>query len=422
MIWFQNLRIASKVFITFLGLLALAVFLGAFALAQMADVRMASQQISSNWLPSVEALADLKERTADFRLKQLDHILVADPERMAAVEKHQQQTLENIRALMAQYESLKASGQERALYDEFKRMWEAYVAQNPKLQQLSRQNQDEAAMAMALGSLLQEFDACTAKLSDLVLLNRKGSDEAAAHADTTYSESRVWIVSVLAVSGVMGLILSLVLARLISRPLSEAVAVADRVAEGDLTMSISVETRDETGRLLSALQRMTLRLSQIIGEVREGADSLASASSQVSASSQGLSQGTSEQASHVEETTANLDQLKSFIQQNRDHSRQMEQMAMQGARDADESGKAVKETVEAMNSIAEKISIIEEIAYQTNLLALNAAIEAARAGEHGRGFAVVATEVRKLAERSQAAAKEISSVATGSVKVAERSG
>jgi methyl-accepting chemotaxis protein len=422
MLWFQNLRIASKIFSIFLGLLAFTLFLGVFSLEQLADVRQTSRHISSNWLPSVETLANLKERTADFRLKQLDHILITSPERMASIEKIQEQNIQQVRALMARYETLKASDQERALYEDFKRMWESYVSQNARLLQMSRQNQDEAAIELALGPLLQEFDACTAKLAALVSLNRKGSDEAAAHADETYAASRVWIIGVLAGSGVLGLILSLVLARLISRPLSEAVAVADRVAEGDLTVSISVETQDETGQLLSAMQRMTQRLGQIIGEVREGANSLSSASSQVSASSQSLSRGTSEQASNVEETTANLELLKSSIQQNRDHSRQMEQMALQGARDADESGKAVRETVEAMNSIAEKISIVEEIAYQTNLLALNAAIEAARAGEHGKGFAVVATEVRKLAERSQTAAKEISDVATRSVKVASRSG
>ena len=135
-----------------------------------------------------------------------------------------------------------------------------------------------------------------------------------------------------------------------------------------------------------------------------------------------LSQGTSEQAASAEETTSSLEEMSASIQQNSDNSRQMEQVAAKGAREAEESGKAVNHTVDAMKSITEKIDIVDEIAYQTNLLALNAAIEAARAGEHGKGFAVVATEVRKLAERSQAAAKEISSLATDSVKVAENSG
>jgi methyl-accepting chemotaxis protein len=142
----------------------------------------------------------------------------------------------------------------------------------------------------------------------------------------------------------------------------------------------------------------------------------------VSSSSQSLSQGTSEQATRVGEISANLDKMAATITQNREHGWQMAQMAVKGARDAEESGQAVKETVVAMTSIAEKISIVEEIAYQTNLLALNAAIEAARAGEHGRGFAVVATEVRKLAERSRTAAREISGLASSSVKVATRSG
>src|SRR4030095_10736905 len=149
---------------------------------------------------------------------------------------------------------------------------------------------------------------------------------------------------------------------------------------------------------------------------------LAAASGQVSATTQSLSRGTSEQAASVQETTSNIEQMNASISQNADNSRQMEQMASKGVKDGEESGQAVRETVTAMKSIAEKVSIIEEIAYQTNLLALNAAIEAARAGEHGRGFAVVATEVRKLAERSQSAAKEISGLAGTSVKVAERSG
>jgi methyl-accepting chemotaxis protein len=149
---------------------------------------------------------------------------------------------------------------------------------------------------------------------------------------------------------------------------------------------------------------------------------VSSASAQVSASAQMLSNGTSEQAASVEETTASLEQMNASITQNAENSRQMEHMAIKGAVDVQESGKAVAESVGAMKTIAEKISIIEEIAYQTNLLALNAAIEAARAGEHGKGFAVVATEVRKLAERSQTAAQEISSLTASSVRVAERSG
>jgi methyl-accepting chemotaxis protein len=255
--------------------------------------------------------------------------------------------------------------------------------------------------------------------------------------------------------------LALMLGRAIVRPLNEAVAAMGRLAQGDLSAEVQARGADETGRMLAGMQEMirslrhmtrvaesiaagdmtmqvvarsdndTLgrafstmvqKLSGMIGEVRAGASALSSAASQVSATSQSLSQGTSSQAASVEETSATLEQLGSTITQNAENSRLTDQMATQGSRDAEESGKAVSETVQAMAAIAEKISIVEEIAYQTNLLALNAAVEAARAGEHGRGFAVVATEVRKLAERSQKAAKEIGGLATSSVKISERSG
>ncbi|HEU4559298.1 MAG TPA: methyl-accepting chemotaxis protein [Longimicrobium sp.] len=195
---------------------------------------------------------------------------------------------------------------------------------------------------------------------------------------------------------------------------------AEQIAGGDLTVRIA--PRGERDVLGAAFAEMVRRLSHTIAEVRAGASALSSASEQVAATASSLSQGTSEQAASVEETSASLEEMGATISQNADNSRRMEQMAVQGARDADESGRTVQETVAAMQTIAEKIDIVEEIAYQTNLLALNAAIEAARAGEHGKGFAVVATEVRKLAERSQTAAKEIGGLAGSSVAVAERSG
>ena len=210
----------------------------------------------------------------------------------------------------------------------------------------------------------------------------------------------------------------------ITRPVKGMASHLHEMAQGggDLTKRIDISSNDEVGQMASSFNLFVKKLEEIISEVRTSSDGIASAAGQVASSASSLSQGTSEQAASIEETTSSLEEMSASIAQNAENSRQMEQMALKGARDSEDSGGAVRETVTAMKQIAEKISIIEEIAYQTNLLALNAAIEAARAGEHGRGFAVVATEVRKLAERSQTAAQEIGGLASKSVGVAERSG
>jgi methyl-accepting chemotaxis protein len=346
--------------------------------------------------------------------------VVADTQWLVNATDNFPRDIKSIREQMAAIDEANHSPAVRQALASAKPRVDAYLASAESIRQLILRDNTEGIKQLT--EFNRSFDEVSIELQNLGALIQKEAEQTASGGREAILAARRMIL-LAAIAGVVLLMaISLMLARGVSRGLASAVAAADRLTNGDITTHVEVTSNDEIGVLQMGMGKMIEQLARIISEVRAGATALSSASSQISGSAQALAQGTSEQAASVEETTSSLQQMSASIEQNAENTRQMEQMAVKGARDADESGKAVRDTVEAMNSIAQKISIIEDIAYQTNLLALNAAIEAARAGEHGRGFAVVATEVRKLAERSQAAAKEIASMAGSSVKVAERSG
>jgi len=263
-----------------------------------------------------------------------------------------------------------------------------------------------------LNGLLMRFESLGSELAH----------EAELMAQEAVREADIAIIVLLTFTLIFGVFMSIYIASSISKPVKESATLVRLMAEGDMTQYLPYHFKDEIGLMCIALNDMASRLRETIGVIQESAANVASGSEELSASAEALSQAATEQAATVEEVSASMVEMGSNIARTSDNSQETEDMANGVAKDAEEGGRAVTQTVHAMREIAEKISIVEDIARQTNLLALNAAIEAARAGEHGKGFAVVASEVRKLAERSGKAANEISELSGSSLAVAEKAG
>ncbi len=345
-----------------------------------------------------------------------------DPEEERKLNEENDAISQMIGTEVAEIEKSMTTPQERELFEIVTQHRVAYVAARTNAKKLLLDKKHDQAMAALTGQVLPALAVYRASWIKFIDLQSAAVQQSIKESTDAYNKGRRIALVMLIMTLLLAAAGAFAVSKSITSPIQRAVEHAEAIAAGDLNRSIHVTDRAETGKLLQAMQDMATKLSGIIRDVREGSAAVASAAAQVSASSQTLSMGTSEQAASVEETSSSLEQMNASITQNAENSRRVEQVAEKGARSAEESGTAVKETVEAMKQIAARISVIEDIAYQTNLLALNAAIEAARAGEQGRGFAVVAVEVRKLAERSQVAAKEISDLASKSVSVAERSG
>ncbi len=259
---------------------------------------------------------------------------------------------------------------------------------------------------------IQGFRDFATNKADEFVTNTKLSRDNALRA--TYAVVSLAVAAMIA--------LAIILTRSITLPLREAVALNNRLAEGDLEVELKVESRDEVGQLLASMQNMITKLKEIVIHVKSGSNYVAVGSEQMSSSSAQMSQGASEQAAAAEEASSSMEEMVANISRNADNALQTEKIAVQTAGDARQGGDAVNEAVTAMREIASKISIVEEIARQTHMLSLNATIEAAKAQESGKGFAVVASEVRGLAERSRTAAAEINQLASSSVAIAERAG